>query len=85
MALSLGVRVGSLLTVGNTEVKVEEIGPGQRITLSLLGKSRLITDQERIEILPDVFVSMGMGSSPNGSPAHRLAFEAPRSIEIKRG
>lgn len=43
-----------------------------------------ITDEERTEIMPEVYMSMGFPTSANGSPSHRLAIEAPRSIKITR-
>lgn len=84
MALSLGIRTGDTLTVGTSSVTVVSVGPGQRAVLRVGAVQKLVTDQERVEILPSVFVSMGMGRSPNGAPTHRLAFEAPRSIIIRR-
>lgn len=84
MALSLGIKVGSLFRVAKASVRVKSIGPGQRAVLDVDGREFMVTEEEATEILPQVMVSMGNNpsSSPKGS---RLAFQAPRSIPILRG
>jgi hypothetical protein len=82
MALSLGVRKGSKITVGKHEVEVKDIIQSNLIMVSVdQGDDVLISDQKQTEILPDVFVFSGVGASGSGN---RLAFKAPREIAIRR-
>lgn len=86
MALSLGVRKGFKWKVGNAILRVQEIINAKTIIVTINnGRAYTITDKERTEILPDVFVQCGV---PDGvfveENSSRLAVEAPRSIEIER-
>jgi sRNA-binding carbon storage regulator CsrA len=87
MALSLGVAAGSKIIIGDSLLKVLSIEDGLTITLDVDGTRYVVNDQERTEILPNVFVSCGQtmpsrtGSSQKTS---RLAIEAPRAIQIDR-
>jgi sRNA-binding carbon storage regulator CsrA len=81
MALSLGIKVGSLIHVGEHAVKVLSVS-ADIIEISVDGGSPvLVTEQKREKILDEVYVSLGVGSTGTGS---RLAFDAPRSIPITR-
>lgn len=84
MALSLGVRSGQVLQVGNTKVLVETVGPGEhmRLLVGSPGMKFQISSQNRVEILPTVYVSIGRSATHNPSP--RLCFEAPKDIPITR-
>lgn len=82
MALSLGVKKGTRISIADHDLVVKQIEPTNRITVSLDGgPDLLVTEQERTEILPAVFVFSGVGATGNGN---RLAFVAPRSISITR-
>lgn len=86
MALSLGVTDGSKIRVGSDIVEVVSVVGTAHIQVRVGGQNHLITDCERTEILPGVFVSCGRNDDRQfgGASFSRLAFEAPRSIEIKR-
>ena len=83
MALSIGVTAGTRIRVDEQLVHVLEARP-KMVTIRVdNSKPRVITDEERTEILPRVFVQCGVqeGLLVSGS---RLAFEAPREIKIER-
>ena len=82
MALSLGVHTGSMIKVGSTPIKVVSIDSGDSLRLDVLGESITVTPYNRVEILPEVYVSVGRNANNNPSP--RLCFEADRSIPILR-
>lgn len=86
MALSLGVAAGSKIKVGSDIVEVVSVVGTAHVQIGVRGQSYLITDCERTEILPNVFVSCGRNDDRQfgGAGFSRLAFEAPRSIDIKR-
>ncbi len=88
MALSVGARKGKKIRVGGTTgsvVLVDEVYAPNRVRLSVDDKTFLVTDAERTEILPQVFVSCGFDDKGKaGNQYTRLAFEAPRSIRIER-
>lgn len=83
MALSIGVIRGSEIRIGDSLLLVGSIS--QTVVLVTVdgGASIPITDRERKEILPDVFLSLGKIVGAGGGNT-RLAFEAPKSIKIKR-
>lgn len=84
VALSIGVGKGSRIKVGDSMLRVVEIVPGVAISVQLDGnKTFMITDSERTEIMPGVFVQIGLNPK-NVDSGSRLAFEAPRSITINR-
>ena len=85
MALSLGVTDGSKIRVGTEILEVVSIVGTAHIQVRVADKNHLITDCERTEVLPGVFVSCGRNDDRQFAASFsRLAFEAPRSIEIKR-
>jgi hypothetical protein len=60
----------------------QDPGAGDLITITIDGgKNILVTDQSKSIILPEVLAFSGVGASGNRS---RLAFEAPRTIPIRR-
>lgn len=84
MALSLGVRAGSKIRVADTLLEVLEVKSEDSIRIRINNQEFHVTDMERQQIMPHVYVSCG---SKKGSclPEHgRLAIEAPRSIPIIR-
>ena len=82
MALSLGVTLYTVLGIGGTIVRVLRIGPGDHVVLSVDGVLRSISAQERTQILPKVYCSIGISREYPAST--RLSFEAPREIAITR-
>lgn len=83
MAKSIGVTRGSRIRVGSQVVKVISCTP-RMVTLCVdHGKPLIITEEERVEIIPKVFVFVGVPDHLNISGS-RLAFEAPRDILIDR-
>lgn len=87
MALSMGVSVGSKIIIGNgvADERMMRILDTTNGIVNLQmddGKKFIITDFERTEILPNVFVSLGMKKGETSNT--RLAFEAPREIQITR-
>lgn len=82
MALSIGVSNGSLIRVGEHRVLVKAVVNSTLLVVTVDGGQDItVSDKERVEILPQVFVFAGVG---NGGVGNRLAFEAPRSIPIHR-
>jgi hypothetical protein len=79
MALSLGVKQGSQISVGGKIVQVKSLTPPSYIVVSVDGGNDIVVSEEtRQEILPDVFV---MTAGPDTS---RLVFQAPKHIPIVR-
>lgn len=84
MALSIGVRVGQVLMVGDSRVVVVNIGPGEHMKL-LVGRDKVpfqVAAINRVEILPEVYVSIGKNGT--SFPGPRLCFEARKDIPITR-
>lgn len=85
MALSLGVRKGSKVRIGdeaNPANCLEVVSTyGTSIVVKVQGRLHLVTEEERMELFPGVKVSSG--SLPSGGHP-RLAFEAARHITITR-
>lgn len=85
MALSLGIGVGSRISIGGKTLTVLDAMRGQSILVEVDGVCHVVTDQCKVEVLPQVFVFFGAPTTTlqnfNGL---RLAFEAPREIKIVR-
>lgn len=82
MALSIGVSQGSRISVGKNMVRVKSVARPNLIVLSVDdGPDVVVSDQAKVEILPKVFVFVGVGRSGTGN---RLALEASRDIPIHR-
>ena len=83
--LSLGVKVGSRVWVGEVAVDVVEIEEGRRIHVRVDGSARYLLDEwDRIEILPGVVAFCGVHGPRRPMAGSRLAIDAPRSIPILR-
>lgn len=82
MALLVGVSTGTRILVGKSVVTVRDIQDKVMCLQVGNGPDIFVTNKERVEILPQVFVFVGEGHLPN--TGDRLAFEAPRSIQILR-
>lgn len=88
MALSLGVTKGSKVEITLADrvevIQVKSIDSATQLMLVVEGKAVAINDKERVEILPQVFVSCGLSRPARGNRSTRLAFEAPLEIKINR-
>lgn len=83
MALSLGVSVGDKIMVGKVPITILSIASPNIIGLDVGGQTFFVSDAERVEILPEVWVQSGLPERRFRSES-RLAFEAPREIRIER-
>jgi hypothetical protein len=83
-ALSLGVRRGREILIGDRKLVVEEVLGANRVRVVFDGRRILVTDHQKEELMPGVTVQAGMPNSGRKSPETRLAFEAPRSVKIVR-
>lgn len=87
MAKVIGVTSGSVINVGGEivgghKVQVKSVVKNNLIVITVDdGEEITISDQERVEIVPGVFVFAGVGANGTG---YRLGFEAPKSILINR-
>lgn len=84
MALIIGVNKSSKIQVGDKMVKIGDILPTVVMLKVEGGEDFMISDKERTEILPDVFVSLGLNHRTQSTNSNRLAFEAPMSVKINR-
>lgn len=85
MALSIGVSTGSRISLGNHVLKVEDVVNPTTIVVSVDGgKEVTVTDQQQTEVAPNVHVFAGVGGRDKGGSGTRLAFNAPKEIEIRR-
>lgn len=84
MALSLGVHKGSKVRVGSKNLEVLDIVYGETVSVRFDGHVHQVTDKQRTEIMPNVYVSYGLSRKETTLPTARLAFEAPREIAILR-
>lgn len=85
MALSIGVYRGLKIQVDNGPMLViREIISQDKVRATFDGREILITDLERTKLMENVFVQVGLYNKSRGSQFTRLAFEAPRAIQIKR-
>lgn len=62
--------------IGGHLLVVRDVLSATTVRVEFGGRDVLVTDQQREELMPQVFVSCGVSG--------RLAFEAPRSIRIER-
>jgi hypothetical protein len=81
----MGVTTGDKIKVGPQLIEVVGVAP-RVITLRVDGgKPIIISEEERVKLAPDVFVSVGVGGSNRAAKhSHRLAMEAPSHISISR-
>jgi hypothetical protein len=76
------VRKGSRISVGDHYVDVKAMVPPNLVVIMVDdGPEMVISDQSKTDILPTVSVFSGVGAAESGN---RLAFEAPRSVTIRR-
>jgi len=80
--LSLGVQVSTKIMVGEHELEVLDIKSIDMLILQVDGeRTVVVSDKERIELWPDVYVQTGASSTSQNT---RLAIAAPRSVKILR-
>jgi hypothetical protein len=84
MALSLEVLAGSEIKIGKSVLRVLEVIHGTVVNVMVGDRKFVITEEERTEVLPEVFVSCGVKPGWNKDERSRLAFEAPIDIRINR-
>ena len=89
MALSIGVSIGTKITIGNAILLVKDLIKQEAAMLQLNNRPPfMVTGDERTEIMPDVFVQVGLKNVQKRrfqeTSAFRLAFEAPMSVKISR-
>jgi AICAR transformylase/IMP cyclohydrolase PurH len=94
MALSIGVYRGMKIKVGSEMIRVADVQEdGRKVVLDVGTRQYTISENERVEIMPEVFVFCGVydgiitkwTTDEGDTVVHsRLAFEAPRSIRINR-
>lgn len=82
MALSLGVKVGAVVGIGEYFLKVLDIINPTNVLISVRGEEFRLSDLEKVEVLPNVSISCG--PSKFFEKYARLAIEAPRHIQINR-
>ena len=88
MALSLAVRKGDKISIGDHCLEVKAIMPPPRANAASPiivavdgGEDILVSEESKTKLLPEVFVFSGLGHTGN---KRRLAFDAPRNIPIRR-
>jgi hypothetical protein len=83
--LSLGVQKDSRISIGPYVMRVIEVlGDGRLVSIEVADQRFMISEEERTEVLPEVFVFCGVPNTWNSSFRSRLAFEAPIAIRINR-
>ena len=81
MALSIGVSVGSRITVGGHVLHVKATRPNEMIVRVDGSRDVVVNAETRAEILPDLYAFVATGPKPD---ARRLSFDAPNAIRIER-
>lgn len=84
MALILGVQAGSRIYIGDTPLDVVSTQGYQSIRVQIDGKGYDITQEESVEVYPQVRMSAGVPVHKRNTPLPRLVIEAPREIVILR-
>jgi hypothetical protein len=87
MALSLGIHQGMKIQIGPDFVTtIVEIARGSAIRVTGQNqKEFLITDKQRTEVFPEVYMSYGSPTADlHDFRGTRLAIDAPRSMKITR-
>jgi hypothetical protein len=78
VALSIGIAEGSKIQVGTSMLEVNQIFDSRHIAIKYGRQQHLITDAERTEVEPNVFISCGIRQDrASSNSSSRLAFEAP--------
>jgi|PlaIllAssembly_1097288.scaffolds.fasta_scaffold00005_38 sRNA-binding carbon storage regulator CsrA len=83
MALVIGVTQGATVFIDDVPLTVVSIAE-ESITVSVQEQKFILSPYESTEVLPKVFVSVGVSHRRRGEILPRLLFEAPRSIAINR-
>lgn len=86
-ALSLGVTIGSKIKIGEQLIEVTNVVGAMDTTIKAGGKTFVITDSERKEVMPSVFMSVGWSEQTKDArypTFSRLLIEAPRALRISR-
>jgi len=82
MPLSLSVKLGDRILVGNQKIEIVEIEPTVRVRVRApSGKIITITDLSDVELMPKV--KLGLGKYQSGSAA-KLVFLVPNDVPILR-
>lgn len=85
MALVLAMQTGRAFYVDNTRVEIVRSPAPDTVQVKVVkpGMDQLfnLTDNQRTEILPDVYAQLGLGSSVS---MFKIVLEAPRSRRILR-
>ena len=82
MGLSLGVYINSQIQIGGSVLRVLRMPRPPLIVVRLdNGDDILVSDRERTEIMPGVFLSVGKIKK---GFTNRLLIEAPKSVPITR-
>lgn len=82
MALVLSLRAGETIFVGDRLVRVANVRHSSDFDVVVEdGAPKAVSNRMATEILPDVFVSAGVGTRPG---LLRVVFEAPPSVRIIR-
>lgn len=88
MPLSLGVRQGDDVYVGDDRLEVREImGPRLfKVFVEKTGAVVEVNEDTEIQVMPDVWLSASNRISPENQRAHqvRLVIDAPKSVSILR-
>ena len=84
MALSLGITKGSKIQVGGSIIEVVDVSNGTHVQVVIGQQKFLITDCERTEVLPNVFLSCGVSEEKSFGSFSRIAIEAPKEVKIRR-
>lgn len=84
MALVLGAASGFKIKIGTHMLEVSEVKSQEEIDVTVDGEKFTITDLERKEVAPQVYVQCGAPNPKNPPHYGRLAIEAPRSMRIDR-
>lgn len=85
MALVLAMQEGRSFYVDNTRVEIERISAPGTVKVKVVGPAMdqvyNVTDTQRVEILPDVYAQLGLGSS---ATMIKIVLEAPKRKRILR-
>jgi|KBSSwiStaDraftv2_1062776.scaffolds.fasta_scaffold31759_4 hypothetical protein len=82
MALSIGVSVGSRIDIAGHLLQVTALVQPRLIVVTVDGGDDVvISDKDRKEIVPGLWVQVGIGQVGG---CNRLAFEAPKTINVSR-
>lgn len=93
MALALGIQKGhQFLIDGGHTLTVTDILAVDKVKVTFQGREILVTDQERVLLMEcslngktvGVYVQCGKSDKGASTKYTRLAFEAPRAINIER-